>query len=75
MKTILRKYNKLESNNDHTAAAILLAKHFGTKDEVETLVDIDRKHLRRGHILQEEIDERRNISQKYYKLMHKAKPL
>ena len=70
MHKLLRKYNRLENNNDHTEAAILLAEHFGTKEEVETLEDINRKHLRRGHILQEEIDVRRGISQKYYKLLH-----
>jgi hypothetical protein len=68
-KALLRKYNRLESNNNHNDCAILLAQNFGTKDEVETLEKIKSVHLKRGHILFEEIDVRREISSKYYKLL------
>ena len=69
MKSLLKKYDKLEDENNHNGCAILLAKKFGTDDEVKTLLDIKEKHLKRGHILQEEIDVRRNITQKYYRLL------
>ena len=72
MEKLLRKFRKLENNNDHTNAALLLARTFGTVDEVESLVEINKKHLRRGHILYEEIQIRSNISSKYYKLLHMA---
>lgn len=69
-KSLLAKYNRLENENKHNQCAILLVKHFGTQEELETLEGIMKAHLKRGHILQEEIDVRRNLSQKYYKLLH-----
>jgi len=68
---LLTQYKKLEDNNDHNEAALLLVKTFGTQDEVNAIERIKIMHERRGHILQEEIDKRRTISQKYYKLLHK----
>ena len=69
-KSLLKKYNRLENNNEHNDCAILLAKNFGTQDEVDTLEKIKSTHLRRGHILHEELEIRRKISKKYYKLLH-----
>jgi len=68
-KSLLAKYNKFENDNNHNACAILLVKHFGTHEELEILENIKKSHNKRGYILQEEIDVRRNISQKYYKLL------
>lgn len=70
MKKLLRKYNKLENNNDHNCCAMLLLKAFGTQKEIDAMNEIIYQHKKRGHILQEEIDERRNMTQKYYKLLH-----
>jgi len=67
---LLRRYNRLEAMNNHNECAILLVKAFGTKEELKVLEAIKKAHDNRGHILQEEIDVRRNISQKYYKLLH-----
>jgi len=71
MNNLLRKYKRLESNNDHNEAALLLVKNFGTQDEIDTLERIKNNHERRGHILHEERMQRYEISQKYYKLLHK----
>ena len=68
-KSLPAKYNRLEDKNLHNECAILLAKNFGTQEEIESLEMINLKHIRRGFILQEEIDERREISSKYYKLL------
>jgi len=70
MNKLLKRYNRLENNNDHNDCALLLVKNFGTQDEIDTIKSIIIKHERRGHILQEEIDERYAVSQKYYKLLH-----
>ena len=70
MHKLLRTYNKLENNNDHNEAAMLLVRQFGTQEEAEKIANIMKEHERRGFILQEEIDVRRGISQKYYKLLH-----
>lgn len=69
-KTLLKKYNRLENNNCHNDCAILLAKNFGTQDEVDTLEKIKSEHLKRGNILYEEIEIRNKINRKYYKLLH-----
>lgn len=75
MNSLLKEYRKLENKNSHNKAAILLAKNFGTEEEVDTLNQIAITHLKRGYILQEEIDIRRNISQKYYRLLHELNEL
>ena len=69
-KSLLAKYNRLEDSNYHTECVILLAKHFGTQDELETLEKIKKAQIKRGHILQEDIDLRNVISRKYYPLLH-----
>jgi hypothetical protein len=66
-KSLIAKYNRLEDNNEHNDCAILLAKTFGTKEEVKLLETIKTNHLSRGHILYEEIQKRLKISNKYYK--------
>jgi phage antirepressor YoqD-like protein len=71
MKSIIRKYNKLEDINEHTLCAILLAENFGTKEEVEELKKIHEAHIDRGYITYDEIEARRQISNKYYPSLHK----
>lgn len=72
MKAMLNKYYKLENDNSHNECAILLTKQFGTEQELNVLMVIRENHIQRGYILQEEIDLRRNISQKYYEKLHEA---
>jgi hypothetical protein len=62
----LEIYRKLEADNNHNECAILVTFHFGTDEEFDMLQAIKANHKQRGHILQEEIDIRRNISQKYF---------
>jgi hypothetical protein len=69
-QALLKKYNKLEDNNDHNEAAMLLIKAFGTQDEVDQLKSIMAAHRQNGYMLASDIDIRYNISQKYYKLLH-----
>jgi len=68
-KSLIAKYNRLEDNNQHNDCAILLAKTFGTKEEVKLLETIKTNHIRRGHILGTEIDKRIQISRKYYGML------
>ena len=72
MKNLLRQYNILENNNDHNKCALLLVKNFGTQEEVDMIMEIFSNHMKRGHILHEEVKKRYEISNKYYKLLHKA---
>ena len=67
--TLLNKYRRLENNNDHNEAALLLIKKFGTQEEVDRMERIKINHQRRGHILHEEVQERYQLSHKYYKLL------
>ena len=66
-KKLLNRHNRLENNNNHNECALLLVKNFGTQEEIDIIESIIIIHKRRGHILQEEIDLRRTVSQKYYK--------
>ena len=60
------RFRTLTRNNDHTEAAILLAKHFGTDYEVSTLKFIQRRQEAWGFIIQEDREIRDQISNKYF---------
>ena len=63
------KFERLEDTNQHTDCAILLAKHFGTDEELDILNHIKYEHEKRGFIESYEIEERNNILNKYYKFI------
>lgn len=66
MNTILKKYNQLEANNSHTAAAKLLVDNFGTEEEKTTMNGIVERHKKNQFISSEDYRLRYEISQKYY---------
>ena len=74
MKTILRKYNRLEDNNNHTDAAMLLVNQFGTDEEKEIMQGISDRHKKNPEIgiTYADYQKRYEISNKYYKLLIKA---
>lgn len=65
MKKVLVQYNELTDNNNHNEAAMLLVKHFGTKDELEILIEIGYRHEKAGHITPKDSILRNQISNKY----------
>lgn len=76
MNKLLRKYNRLEDNNDHNGCASLLVDTFGTDEEKQTMKEIIARHEKLGFITSEDIDLRYKISQKYYPIITgKAYPI
>lgn len=67
--TLQEKYEMLTDINDHTSAAQLLIRKFGTEEEIKQIDDIAKKHNDRGHILQSEIEVRNNLENKYRKFL------
>lgn len=67
----LKEYDELTDNNEHGAAALLLAKKFGTEEEVETITAINKRH-KKSHtgIAEGDRTERDTIANKIY---HKIK--
>jgi len=76
----LNEFNKVdweenESVNLHSENALELAKEFGTPEEVEAMQRIMDQHMRRGHILPHEIEERNALTSKYYSMLeHSVNP-
>ena len=62
-------WDENESHNLHTENAVELAHAFGTRDEVEAMERIADQHMRRGHILPHEIEERSALMKKYYNML------
>jgi hypothetical protein len=62
-------WDENESHNLHTENAVELAQAFGTPEEVEAMQRIADQHMRRGHILPHEIEERSALTKKYYNML------
>lgn len=69
MKKLFQQYKRLEANNDHDEAAMLLIKNFGTAEEKEIMEGIIKRHRKLGYIEDADRELRYQISQKYYKLL------
>jgi hypothetical protein len=67
--SLLKKYQRLEANNDHNEAAMLLVNNFGTDDEKIALQEIIARHEKQGYISMDDTRLRFEIAQKYYKLI------
>ncbi len=68
-------YEENEAVNLHSENALELAKEFGTPEEVEAMQRIMDQHMRRGHILPHEVEERNALSSKYYSMLeHSVNP-
>lgn len=66
---VKQKFEQLTANNEHGAAAVLIANAYGTDLEVRLLKAINAVHNERGHIEREEQQLRDSIVQKYYQEM------
>ncbi len=65
-----RRYNRLESNNDHNAAAMLLVMAFGTKDQQDTIKAITERCDKLGYIEPADYELRYVTANKYHKLLY-----
>ena len=63
-----------EAHNLHSENAVEIAKAFGTPEEVEAMERIMDQHMRRGHILPNEVEERNALVRKYYSCLLYTSP-
>jgi hypothetical protein len=64
-----KKYEELTDENQHGAAALLLVKSFGDKEELDIINAINARHKKRGSILRSEQQLRDDIANAHYKTM------
>lgn len=63
------QFEENEDNNYHTENGIEMAKHFGTEEEQELMLQIQKDHYDRGHINPDEIEARNSIVKKYWHML------
>jgi len=61
-----KDFDKNEDENDHSLNAIMLAKEFGTSQEIKDMEDIDKRHKQRGSIEEPDYSKRNALVRKYY---------
>ena len=69
LRSLWKKYEKNEDDNDHTENVVLLAKHFGTAEDLKAAKDIEERHNKSiGGISNADYQEREKISMRLYPL-------
>lgn len=71
MNKLLRKYNRLEANNDHTKATAMLVELFGTDDEKQEIKEIAERQKKNQYIESADYRRRYELNVKYYHLITK----
>jgi len=61
-----KEFDRNEDENDHSLNAIMLAKEFGTSQEIKDMEAIDKRHKQRGHINDPDYSKRNALVRKYY---------
>ena len=61
-----KDFDKNEDENDHSLNAIMLAKEFGTSQEIKDMEAIDKRHKQRGHIEDPDYSKRNTLVRKYH---------
>ena len=62
-----------EDKNYHTENGVEMARAFGTEEELKLMLQNQGDHYARGHILPDEIEARRGIVNKYWKMLESVK--
>ena len=69
LTTVWNRYKKNEENNDHSENVVLLAKTFGTDEDVIEAEDIQYKHDSIGYITTDLLRRRDILHNKLYPLL------
>lgn len=69
IEQVRKQYKKNEANNNHSANAVLLAKHFGTEEDLIRAEYIQSEHEKHGSIPDNLYRERYELSQPLYRIM------
>lgn len=70
---IFKQYERNEGRNDHSENVVLLAKHFGTKEDLQLAQSIQKKHDSLGHMPPDLMKQRDELSDKLYPMLVAAK--
>jgi len=73
VKEVFEQYEENEDNNLHSENVVLLAKHFGTKDDIKKAEMILKKHEEIGHIPYDLMKERDELGHKLHDKLLAAK--
>lgn len=66
---VWNKYQKNEANNDHSENVVLLAKTFGTDEDVAEAEDIQHKHDSIGYMTTDLLKRRDFLQNKFYPIL------
>ena len=66
-KKLMKQYKDNEDNNAHTENYLMLAKFFGTEDEVKKVKDIMKRNKKQGSTSESDNDWMYKNINKYYK--------
>jgi len=64
--SIFSKYEENEENNAHSENVVLLATHFGTKEDLKKAKSILNRHMKAGSLTKQLSDERSEIEERLY---------
>lgn len=70
---IFKQYERNEGRNDHSENVVLLAKHFGSKEDLQLAQSIQKKHDSLGHMPPDLMKQRDELSDKLYPMLVAAK--
>lgn len=70
---IFKQYERNEDRNDHSENVVLLAKHFGSKEDLQLAQSIQKKHDSLGHMPPDLMKQRDELSDKLYPMLVAAK--
>lgn len=66
VESIFSKYEENEENNAHSENVVLLATHFGTKEDLKKAKSILNRHMKAGSLTKQLSDERSEIEERLY---------
>ena len=66
-KFTLKDYTYFEELNEHTFNTINLVERFGTKTDIKTMVEIQKRHDSNGSLTQADYKKRYLLHNKYFK--------
>lgn len=69
IESIKEEYEENEDNNYHSENVVLLAKHFGTEEDLEKALRILKEHQRIGYLTDELNEERYELNKKLYPML------
>lgn len=67
-----KHYERLEDNNDHSGCVVHMAKHVGDATDIKDAKRIKARHMKEGHLSDENGDDRDKLNKKLWPKFHAA---